>query len=78
MNIGKSIAEPQLGHIAVFYRGARTSWQGHVGLFAGYNETKDRVYTLGGNQSNMICLASYPVAGVDVGLLGFRELNFKP
>lgn len=76
MNIGKSTDDPHIGDLAVFYRGSRNSWEGHVGLFAGYNETKDRIYTLGGNQNNMICIASYPVCGVDVGLLGFRVLNF--
>lgn len=75
MDIGKFILEPKLGHITVFWRGERNGgWQGHVGLFAGYNSDKTQIYTLGGNQGNMISLRAYPVNSANFGLLGFREL----
>lgn len=76
MKIGKPVSDPSIGHVAVFYRGTRSGWQGHVGLFAGYDKTKEKVITLGGNQNNMITLWPYPVNGSEFGLLGFRELNF--
>ena len=76
MNIGKSTDDPGIGDVAVFYRGTRNSWQGHVGLFAGFTKAKDKIVTFGGNQNNMLGFAVYPVAGLDVGLLGFRQLNY--
>jgi uncharacterized protein (TIGR02594 family) len=72
--IGKQIIYPKIGHIAIFYRGSRTSWQGHVGLFAGSNADKSIIYTLGGNQSNKICVAGFPRQSVDIGLLEYREI----
>jgi len=76
MKIGKPVSDPGIGDIVVFYRGTKTSWEGHVGLFAGYNKTKDKIICFGGNQNNMIGFSSYPVSGIDTGLLGFRQLNF--
>jgi len=75
IRIGKSTIFPKLGDITVFYRGKRTSWQGHVGIFAGYNEAKTRIWTLGGNQNNKVCLASYPILSSDFGLLEHRTIN---
>lgn len=76
MKIGKSTDDPLIGDIVVFYRGSRNSWQGHVGLFAGYNKDKSQIITFGGNQNNMIGLCAYPVNGAEFGLLGFRKLNY--
>jgi len=73
--VGKHIIFPKLGHFTIFYREKRTSWKGHVGLFAGYNEDKTKIWTLGGNQNNKICLAAYPVLSDDFGLLEYREIN---
>ena len=75
MNVGKAITEPRIGHIVVFWRVAKiTGWQGHVGLFAGYNEDKTKILTFGGNQGNMIGIMPYPVSSPSFGLLGFREI----
>ena len=41
---------------------------GHVGFFAGLE--RDRVLVLGGNQSNGVCVQSFPVSDV----LGVRRL----
>jgi len=75
MKIGTQIfTEPKIGHITVFWRGERYGWQGHVGLFAGFNKEKDHIYTLGGNQGNMIGIRAYPVNSPTFGLLGYREI----
>lgn len=76
LRMGKQIILPnaQIGHIVVFYRGKRTSWQGHVGLFAGLSEDKKTIFTLGGNQNNRICIAGYPKESDEFGLLDIREM----
>lgn len=66
LKYGKPVSTPQLGDIVVFKRG-NSSWQGHVGYYAG--EDKDRILSLGGNQSNKICYAYYPKKDV----LGYRR-----
>jgi len=50
--------KPQKGAILSFWRGSPSSWQGHVGLYAG--EDSKNFYVLGGNQSNTISIA--PIA----------------
>lgn len=77
MKIGKSTDDPHVGDVVVFWRGQKTGWQGHVGLFAGYSRDLKHIITLGGNQGNTLGLRAYPVAAMDFGLLGFRQLNFK-
>ena len=55
LNWGVS-CKPQLGCIVVLKRG-NFSWQGHVGFYL--NDEGDRIYLLGGNQANMVCVKSY-------------------
>jgi len=74
MKIGKEASEPKLADIVVFWRGQKTGWQGHVGLFAGYTEDKSGIFVLGGNQGNMLGIRKYPVNTAAFGLLGFRTL----
>jgi len=50
-------AEP--GDIVVLSRGS-SSWQGHVGFFAGW-ENNRKVRILGGNQGNQVNISSYDV-----------------
>lgn len=45
----------------VFWRESPESWKGHVGGPLSYSDDKDYIYTLGGNQSNMVCVKPYPV-----------------
>lgn len=78
MKVGRAIQDPEIGHVVVFWRGDRNGWKGHVGLFAGYTEDKKRIFTLGGNQGNMLGIRAYPVEALDFGLLGFRELFYRP
>ncbi len=63
---GEPLKEPKIGCVVVFKRGTKP-WQGHVGFYMGRNRKGD-IVTLGGNQSNQVCLATYPARD----LLGFR------
>ena len=77
MQTGKSTDDPHIGDVVVFWRGQKTGWQGHVGLFAGYTSDKKQIYVLGGNQGNMLTIRASPVSALAFGLLGFRQLNYK-
>jgi uncharacterized protein (TIGR02594 family) len=73
--IGMQTINPKIGDFALFYRMKRTSWQGHVGLFAGYSLDKKTIWTFGGNQNNKIWIVGYPVISPDFGLLEYRTLT---
>lgn len=47
--------DPRWGAVLVFWRESRTSGKGHVGFYAGEDESAYRV--LGGNQGDKVCLA---------------------
>jgi uncharacterized protein (TIGR02594 family) len=64
---GKSIASPQKGCIVVLKRG-NSSWQGHVGFYAGPAEN-GYIKILGGNQGNQVKISSYKKDKV----LGYRS-----
>lgn len=70
LNVGEAIElkDAVTGNDVVILSRGSQAWQGHVGLFAG--QVGDVVYVLGGNQSNAITIASFPVADV----LGVRRL----
>lgn len=57
MTYGTPVTQPKLGDIVVFRRG-NSSWQGHVGYYAG--EDRYNILSLGGNQSNKVCYSYYP------------------
>ena len=61
-------AEP--GDIVVFWRGSPSSWQGHVGFFAGVEKGGD-IMVLGGNQKDKVGLARYSQSR----LLGVRRAD---
>lgn len=65
LNWGKKLSRPKMGCIVVFKRG-NSSWQGHVGFYAG--ETKKYIYVLGGNQRNEVNVSRYPKSK----FLGYR------
>lgn len=46
---------PMLGDVVVFWRGTRTSFNGHVGLYVG--EDGQCLHVLGGNQSDQVSIA---------------------
>lgn len=66
LKFGRPIPEPQVGAVAVFWRGTKDGWQGHVGTVVGQDAT--HLHILGGNQSD-----SVSIARIDKGrLLGYR------
>lgn len=74
MKWGRDIATPALGCIVVLKRPPST-WQGHVGFYAG--ETATHVRILGGNQDNRVSFALFP----KTRLLGYRwpaGIDFVP
>ncbi len=53
-----------VGAVAVFWRGSRSGWKGHVGFFVGQSERNYQI--LGGNQSNRVSvvpIAKYRLLG---------------
>jgi uncharacterized protein (TIGR02594 family) len=60
------LSEPVLGAVAVLWRGHPHGAAGHVGLVVGASDTE--VILLGGNQSDAVSIASFPVER----LLGYR------
>jgi len=60
---------PALGCIVTFWRGTKASGLGHVGFYAG--ERGGRIFTLGGNESDMVRVEPYPKAAARFGLSGY-------
>ena len=56
---GRSLATPEKGCIAVFWRVSKSGRLGHVGFFD--RADKDFIYVLGGNQGNSVRVSAYPV-----------------
>ncbi len=71
LDFGSPTAKPKLGDLVVFWRGNKNGWQGHVGFYL--NEHKGYIYTLGGNQSDSVCVKKYPKTKV----LGYRTYQEK-
>lgn len=61
-----SLDDAEKGDIVIFQRGT-SAWQGHVGFYVGHGASK--ITVLGGNQSNKVSLAPYPMSK----LLGVRR-----
>lgn len=60
---------PALGAIAVFWRGTPDSGLGHVGFYRG--EDASRVWTLGGNENDMVQIEALPKSSPSFGLSGY-------
>lgn len=71
LKVGVDIPIPDIGDIVVLWRESPLSWKGHVGLFI--REMHDKVYLLGGNQNDSVCIKAYPKERV----LGYRQLRKK-
>jgi uncharacterized protein (TIGR02594 family) len=69
LSIGTEIIKPEVGDVVVFWRSSPGSWKGHVGMYV--NEINSMIYTLGGNQDNMVNIKGY----VSDRLLGYRRLR---
>lgn len=70
MEIGEPVDEgcQNIGDVVVFWRESEDSWKGHVGFYI--NDDADKIYVLGGNQNNMVCIQAYPKDR----LLGYRYI----
>jgi uncharacterized protein (TIGR02594 family) len=60
---------PAVGALAVFWRGSKTSGLGHVGFYRGENAS--RVWTLGGNEDDMVQIEALPKDSAKFGLIGY-------
>jgi len=60
---------PATGALAVFWRGAPDSGLGHVGFYRG--EDAHAVWTLGGNENDMVQIEALPKSGASFGLIGY-------
>lgn len=60
---------PALGAIAVYWRTSPTSGLGHVGFYAG--ERSRFVWTLGGNEADMVQIEMLAKSAANFGLIGF-------
>jgi uncharacterized protein (TIGR02594 family) len=67
LKVGEPVEAPSLGDIVVYWREDPNSWKGHVGIYC--NQIQDRIYTLGGNQNDMVCIKPY----LDYRLLEYRR-----
>lgn len=66
LKFGKPLNGPQIGAVAVFWRGTKDGWQGHVGVVVGHDKT--HLHILGGNQSDSVSIARI----AKTRLLGYR------
>lgn len=63
---GMSLASPQIGCVAVLWRGSPSSAKGHVGFYTGFHS--GNLLMLGGNQGNAVTVEEFPMSRV----LGYR------
>jgi uncharacterized protein (TIGR02594 family) len=63
------IGQPCLGCIVVYYRHGKGSGLGHVGMYCDENST--HIWTLGGNENDMVQIEPIIKHGSSSGLLGF-------
>ncbi len=71
LKVGKKTVAPKLGDLVVFWRGTKDGDLGHVGFFV--RETREGVYTLGGNQSNEVNITLFPKSQI----LDYRTFSDK-
>ncbi|GAC1325878.1 MAG: hypothetical protein NVSMB28_21230 [Collimonas sp.] len=60
---------PALGAIAVYWRGSPNSGLGHVGFYRGENDAA--IWTLGGNENDMVQIEALPKSSASFGLIGY-------
>ncbi|MEM7655967.1 MAG: TIGR02594 family protein [Bacteroidota bacterium] len=70
-NIGSAISRPNIGDVVLLTSRAGNTKVTHVGLYVGHSEDGKRVHVLGGNQSNMVNIAAFPLNL----LIGYRRLS---
>jgi len=69
LKVGTKVDKPKFGDVVVYWRDDPASWKGHVGLYI--SEGDGLIYTLGGNQGNMLQISIYRKDRV----LGYRRLS---
>jgi uncharacterized protein (TIGR02594 family) len=60
---------PALGAIVVYWRGSTASGLGHVGFYRG--EDANSIWTLGGNENDMVQIEALPKSSASFGLIGY-------
>lgn len=63
------LAGPALGALVVYWRGSQASGLGHVGFYRG--EDANSVWTLGGNENDMVQIEALPKSSASFGLIGY-------
>jgi len=71
LEVGTEVKDPVLGDVVVLWRDDPKSNLGHVGFFINFTPDKKRLYILGGNQGNKVCIVTFPTSQV----LSFRRLD---
>ncbi len=69
LKVGTVVKTPQIGDVVIYWRNDPKGWEGHVGIYI--SEESGLIWTLGGNQGNMLGISLYPKTRV----LGYRRLN---
>ena len=69
LEIGEEVKEPQVGDLAIFWRGSKDGIYGHVGFFT--KKVGMMITILGGNQNNQVCFGNYQASQ----LLGYRRMK---
>lgn len=54
---GPDVKKPEVGRIAVFWRGSPSSWKGHVGFITKFDD--ESLWILGGNQGNEVSVEKF-------------------
>jgi uncharacterized protein (TIGR02594 family) len=70
------LQRPALGCLVVFWRGAPDSGLGHVGFYRG--EDQGHVWTLGGNENDMVQVEALPKQSSSFGLIGYWWPKSEP
>jgi uncharacterized protein (TIGR02594 family) len=60
---------PQPGCLVIYWRGTQGSGMGHVGFYRG--EDDSHVWTLGGNENDMVQIEALPKSSPTFGLIGY-------
>lgn len=63
------LARPARGALVVFWRIQKNSGQGHIGFYWG--EDDSHIWTLGGNENDMVQIEALPKDGASFGLIGY-------
>jgi len=69
LKVGEPVLNFKVGDVVIYWRESKGSWKGHVGF--ALREEGNVIWTLGGNQNNMVSIAAYNKDRV----LGFRRLK---